>query len=126
MTAPERMRIAFDARMEGAERADWWRALTDVLPDDDWVDAAVDGTTSTRWREAEIAVVANPLPGRLAGCTQLKLIQSLWAGVDKLVLDATLPAAVPIARASRNCALARAWSTWRAARTWWRRTCSSR
>ena len=45
------MRIAFDARMEGAERADWWRALTDALPDDDWVDAAVDGTASPRWRE---------------------------------------------------------------------------
>jgi glyoxylate/hydroxypyruvate reductase A len=92
------MRIAFDARMEGAERADWWRALTDALPDDDWVDAAVEGATSARWREADIAVVANPLPGRLAGCARLKLIQSLWAGVDRLLADATLPVAVPIAR----------------------------
>jgi glyoxylate/hydroxypyruvate reductase A len=92
------MRIAFDARMDGGERADWWRALTDALPDDDWVDAAVDGTASPRWREADIAVVANPHPGRLAGCGRLKLIQSLWAGVDKLLADATLPAGVPIAR----------------------------
>ncbi len=92
------MRIAFDARMEGAERADWWRALTDALPDDDWVDAAVDGTGSARWREADVAVVANPQPGRLAHCTQLRLIQSLWAGVDKLLADTTLPAAVPLAR----------------------------
>ena len=92
------MRIAFDARMDGGERADWWRALTDALPDDDWVDAAVDGTTSPRWRDADIAVVANPHPGRLAGCGRLKLIQSLWAGVDRLLADATLPAGVPIAR----------------------------
>ncbi len=92
------MKIAFDARLEGAERADWWRALTDALPDDDWVDAIVDGTQSARWREADIAVVANPLPGRLAGCTQLKLIQSLWAGVDRLMGDATLPKDVSIAR----------------------------
>ncbi len=92
------MRIAFDARLEGAERADWWRALTDALPDDDWVDAMVDGTQGARWREADVAVVANPLPGRLAGCTQLKLIQSLWAGVDRLMADATLPVAIPIAR----------------------------
>jgi glyoxylate/hydroxypyruvate reductase A len=92
------MRIAFDARMEGAERADWWRALTDALPDDDWIDAVADGAQSARWREADVAVVANPLPGRLAGCTQLKLIQSLWAGVDRLMADATLPAGVPIAR----------------------------
>jgi glyoxylate/hydroxypyruvate reductase A len=92
------MRIAFDARMDGAERADWWRALTDALPDDDWIDPAVDGTNSLRWREADIAVVANPQPGRLANCTQLKLIQSLWAGVDKLLADSTLPRAVPLAR----------------------------
>ena len=91
------MKIAFDARLEGAERADWWRALTDALPDDDWIDPVAEGTQSARWREADIALVANPLPGRLAGCTQLKLIQSLWAGVDRLLADATLPA-VPIAR----------------------------
>ena len=92
------MKIAFDARMDGAERADWWRALTDALPDDDWIDPVVDGTNSLRWREADIAVVANPLPGRLANCTRLKLIQSLWAGVDKLLADSTLPRDVPIAR----------------------------
>ena len=92
------MKIAFDARLDGAERADWWRALTDALPDDDWLDPAVEGTQSARWRGADIAVVANPLPGRLAGCGQLRLIQSLWAGVDRLLADATLPKAVPIAR----------------------------
>jgi glyoxylate/hydroxypyruvate reductase A len=92
------VKIAFDARLAGAERADWWRALTDALPDDDWLDPAIEGAHSARWREADIAVVANPLPGRLAGCAQLKLIQSLWAGVDRLLADATLPAAVPIAR----------------------------
>src|SRR3954471_13975845 len=92
------MKIAFDARLDGAERDDWWRALTDALPDDDWMDAAVEGTQSARWREAEVAVVANPLPGRLAGCTRLKLIQSLWAGVDRLLADAKLPVTVPIAR----------------------------
>ena len=92
------MKIAFDARLDAAERDAWWRALTDALPDDDWMDAAVEGTQSARWREAEVAVVANPLPGRLAGCTRLKLIQSLWAGVDRLVTDATLPVTVPIAR----------------------------
>lgn len=92
------MKIAFDARLDGAERADWWRALTDALPDDEWIDPVVDGTNSLRWREADIAVVANPLPGRLAGCTQLKLVQSLWAGVDRLLADATLPKDAPIAR----------------------------
>ena len=95
---PEPLRIAFDARLSGAERDDWWRALTDALPDDDWIDAVADGTPSTRWREADVAVVANPLPGRLAGCTRLRLVQSLWAGVDRLLADATLPGDVPLAR----------------------------
>ena len=66
------MKIAFDVRLEGAERADWWRALTDVLPDDDWLDPAVEGTQSARWHEADIAVVANPLPGRLV------LLRPVW------------------------------------------------
>jgi glyoxylate/hydroxypyruvate reductase A len=94
------MRIAFDARLDGAERADWWRALTDALPDDEWIDPVVVGTQigQGRWHDADIAVVANPLPGRLAGCTRLKLVQSLWAGVDRLLSDATLPKDVPIAR----------------------------
>jgi len=92
------MKIAFDVRLAGAERDDWWRALTDALPHDDWLDPAVEGPQSARWREAEVAVVANPLPGRLAACTRLRLVQSLWAGADRLLADATLPAALPIAR----------------------------
>jgi glyoxylate/hydroxypyruvate reductase len=92
------MRIAFDVRVHGGERADWWRALTAALPDDEWLDAEVEGTDSPRWREADVAVVGNPLPGRLAGCGRLQLVQSLWAGVDRLLADATLPAGVPLAR----------------------------
>lgn len=44
------------------------------------------------------AIVANPPPGSLQGLPNLRLIQSLWAGVDRLLADATLPAGVPIAR----------------------------
>jgi len=46
----------------------------------------------------EIAVVTRPLPGALAGLPKLRLIQSLWAGVEGLLADPTLPAGVPIAR----------------------------
>jgi glyoxylate/hydroxypyruvate reductase A len=92
------MKIVFDARMEGAERADWWRALVAALPDDDWIDAGDGDAREDAWRDADVAVVANPRPGRLAGCTRLRLIQSLWAGVDKLLADATLPPTVPLAR----------------------------
>ena len=51
--------------------------------------------------EVQAAVVANPPPGSLQGLPQLRLIQSLWAGVDRLLADATLPPACP----------SRAWST---------------
>jgi glyoxylate/hydroxypyruvate reductase A len=43
-------------------------------------------------------VVANPAPGRLRGLPRLRLIQSLWAGVDRLLADPTLPVSVPLAR----------------------------
>jgi glyoxylate/hydroxypyruvate reductase A len=46
----------------------------------------------------DAAVVANPEPGLLAGLPRLRLIQSLWAGVDKLLANATLPPGVPLAR----------------------------
>lgn len=62
----------------------------------------------------EIALVANPPAGSLAGLTNLRLIQSLWAGVDRLLSDPMLPAHVPIVRlvdpnltqAMTECALA--------------------
>lgn len=48
--------------------------------------------------QIDAAIVANPPPGSLAGLPKLRLIQSLWAGVDRLLQDDTLPANVPIAR----------------------------
>ncbi|TMG98244.1 MAG: glyoxylate/hydroxypyruvate reductase A [Betaproteobacteria bacterium] len=44
----------------------------------------------------EVAVVANPPPGSLQGLPRLRLIQSLWAGVDRLLGDPTLPRDVPV------------------------------
>lgn len=46
----------------------------------------------------DVAVVANPAPGRLRDLGNLQLIQSLWAGVDRLLGDTTLPLDVPLAR----------------------------
>lgn len=77
----------------GADEAAQWRAaLAAALPDERLVDTkdAADGI--------DVAIVANPPPGALAGLPRLRLIQSLWAGVDRLLADPTLPAGVPIAR----------------------------
>lgn len=77
----------------GADEAVSWRAaLAAALPGERLVeskDAADD---------IEVAIVANPRPGALAGLPRLRLIQSLWAGVDRLLADPTLPAGVPIVR----------------------------
>ncbi len=76
------------------ERAGWAAALRAALP----------GHTLHLARSAAVdplidaAIVANPPPGSLAGLPGLRLIQSLWAGVDRLLADATLPPGVPIAR----------------------------
>jgi glyoxylate/hydroxypyruvate reductase len=48
--------------------------------------------------DIDVAFVANPPQGVLATLPNLKLIQSLWAGVDALMRDATLPNHVPLAR----------------------------
>ncbi|BDI03616.1 2-hydroxyacid dehydrogenase [Sphaerotilus microaerophilus] len=83
------------------ERDTWLAALCEavrpVLPGARWwLDR---GEAQPAWPDRiEIAVVANPLPGRLQGLPRLRLIQSLWAGVDRLLADESLPASVPIAR----------------------------
>ena len=46
----------------------------------------------------EIAIVANPPAGALQRYPRLRLVQSLWAGVDKLLADPTLPPDLPIVR----------------------------
>ena len=48
--------------------------------------------------EVAIAIVANPPAGALRDLPGLRLVQSLWMGVDGLVADPTVPSGVPIAR----------------------------
>jgi glyoxylate/hydroxypyruvate reductase A len=66
--------------------------------------AALPGTTVLTTRDAstdsniDMALVANPPPGALKGLESLGFIQSMWAGVDKLLRDDTVPSHVPLAR----------------------------
>ena len=87
--------VLFNGRFDAAEREDWWRSLTAAAPEFCWLR---DDTAPYDPARVDVAVVANPAPGLLASLPRLRLIQSLWAGVDKLLADATLPAAVPLAR----------------------------
>lgn len=88
------MTILLATDFDTAELRLWRELLQAALPDERFVDdrqtvgdAAID-----------IAIVANPPPGALRGLANLRLIQSLWAGVDKLLVDPTVPSGVPIAR----------------------------
>lgn len=89
------MKLLLTGDWEDAERDDWAAALAAALGPEHTLllqrRAEVDG-------QIEAAIVANPPPGGLANLPRLRLIQSLWAGVDRLMADATLPAGVPIAR----------------------------
>ncbi len=86
--------VLFAGRFDPAEREDWWHALRKAAPAFTWVreDDAFEA------QAIDAAVVANPAPGLLARLPRLRLIQSLWAGVDALLADATLPRDVPLAR----------------------------
>ncbi len=88
------MNLLLSGSFDTAERDAWAAALRQALPGH--------RLCLTRGEVADnqihAAIVANPPPGQLQGLPQLQLIQSLWAGVDRLLADATLPAGVPIAR----------------------------
>ena len=89
------MHLLLTGDFDAAEQAEWTQALRAALPGHKlWLhrDEAPNPAA------IEVAIVANPPPGSLAGLPGLRLIQSLWAGVDRLLADASLPAGVPLAR----------------------------
>lgn len=88
------MTILLAASFEPDERAQWLALLRERLPGESITDRREGGDAA----HVDIALVANPPRGALAGLPGLRLIQSLWAGVDRLLADPTIPADVPLAR----------------------------
>jgi len=86
------MIIAFVAQEEDPQR--WLPRLGAALPEDRFVVWPEVGDPS----QVEVALVAKPPAGALAGFPRLRLVQSLWMGVDGLLADPTLPRGTPIAR----------------------------
>jgi glyoxylate/hydroxypyruvate reductase len=84
------MTILVAADFTPEEWAQWLPALRQALSGEALV-TAPDETV-------DVAIVANPPAGALAGLPALRLVQSLWAGVEKLLADPTLPPGVPLAR----------------------------
>jgi glyoxylate/hydroxypyruvate reductase len=93
MHAP--MNVLLCGQFDPGEREAWQDVLRQACPAATWLspEAARRDPAAVR-----AVVVANPPPGSLQGLPRLALIQSLWAGVDRLLADPTLPAGVPLAR----------------------------
>jgi len=89
------MNVLLCGDLDAAEWRDWHQALSTAMPEAHWLDLAAARAAPAA---VQAAVVANPPPGSLQGLPALRLIQSLWAGVDRLLADSTLPVGVPIAR----------------------------
>lgn len=93
------MHLYFAADLPPDEATAWLAALQAAAPGHEWtVHGQAPAGEPARVVQADVAVVANPPPGSLAQVHGLRFIQSLWAGVDRLLADPTVPAHLPLAR----------------------------
>lgn len=88
------MGILLATNFDASGRRQWLDLLRAALPGETIVDERAAGDAEA----IDIAIVANPLPGALRGLPKLRLIQSLWAGVERLLADRDIPTDVPLAR----------------------------
>ena len=82
------MNILFASQVEKPEA--WLPLLERALPQDRFFSSPRD--------DIDIALVATPPPGTFEKLKRLKLVQSLWMGVEKLLEDPALPNTLPLAR----------------------------
>ena len=89
------MKVVLCGDIAPAEWREWHAVLSAAMPEAQWLDFEA---ARREPESVQAAAVANSPPGSLQGFPKLQLIQSLWAGVDRLLADGTLPPGVPIAR----------------------------
>lgn len=82
------MKILFASETEKPEF--WLPLLRDALPGDEFL-LEVNG-------DVDVALIANPPPGVLGALRGVKLVQSLWMGVERLLADPGLPKGTALAR----------------------------
>jgi glyoxylate/hydroxypyruvate reductase A len=71
----------------------WFPLLQKQLPQDRFF-----GWPDNNGGDIDVALVATHPKGALAGLPKLRLIQSLWMGVENIVADPDLPPGVPVSR----------------------------
>lgn len=88
------MAILLAADVPDGEHALWLQCLRAAMPAETLIAdrAGIDPAS------IDVAIVAKPPAGALRGLPGLRLVQSLWAGVDRLLADPTIPVDVPLAR----------------------------
>lgn len=89
------MTILLIGSLDAEDYADWRRHLLAHLPAGEELVLATEPHDPAA---VEVALVANPPHGSLARYPRLRFIQSLWAGVDRMLSDPALPTSLPIAR----------------------------
>ncbi|MCZ7454535.1 glyoxylate/hydroxypyruvate reductase A [Rhizobium rhizogenes] len=77
--------IAFVSRMNAETEAVWKHALRAAMPQEEIL--AFSELTNEQRRAVNFAIVANPDPADIAALPGLTWIHSLWAGVERLVLE---------------------------------------
>jgi glyoxylate/hydroxypyruvate reductase len=87
--------IALVTRLNQVEEDAWLAALTAAMPNERL--APFRTLDRAQRHDVEIAIVANPDPADVAALPNLALIQSLWAGVERLVSELG-PSVPPIVR----------------------------
>jgi glyoxylate/hydroxypyruvate reductase A len=88
------MTILLATDFDDEEFDTWLQLLTQALPQERFVRPSDDFDSAS----VDIALVANPPRGALAGLAGLNFVQSLWAGVEKLLDDPSIPPNLPLAR----------------------------
>ena len=88
------MSILVAADFDADAWSTWWPLLQAALPNERLLRRPEEAARE----DIDVALVANPPAGSLRGLPRLRLIQSLWAGVDRLLADPGVPVEVPLAR----------------------------
>ena len=77
--------IPFVSRIEKTERQEWLAALRAAIPN--YTIEALSELTDNELASAQVAIVANPDPAELKRLPNLVWVQSLWAGVERMVRE---------------------------------------
>lgn len=91
LSKADRLNILFASTKEKPEF--WFPLLQKALPADRFY-----AWPEVNGGDIDVAIVATHPEGTFANLPRLKLIQSLWMGVENIIGDAELPRGVPVAR----------------------------